>query len=345
VKVNWLAEAEENKRYFSGLKQIWIESTVAFQVYDKKSDATYNRLITRIKSHQSEGTGLELNGRVKKIGLKFYRAASVILALVSLSVSILYISGIKKDKPIVSYNEIVIPYGSKSSLVLSDGTKIWLNSGSKLRYPEKFTGDKRSVFLEGEAYFDVTPNKKKIFIVNTSRVNVKVYGTKFNIKCFPDEKSIETALVSGSIELEKIGKNGKVSESIKMKPHQIVSYSKDNDKFVLFGPEMDEKTTGRKTQGNLIHIDPIQPKTIEIVTSWKDNKLTFRSDSINVLTEKLQRWYNVTIDLQADELKKFTFTGTFTTETIEQALKYLQLTTPFSYQIDKNYIKINSITN
>jgi transmembrane sensor len=294
----------------------------------------------RISSHHQERTGYELKEKDRSKGFKFYKTAAAVLALISLSASILFITNIKRKNQVVSYSEIVIPYGSKSSLILSDGTKIWLNSGSKLRYPDRFVGDKRAVFLEGEAFFEVTPNKKSMFIVNTSQVNIKVYGTKFNLKCFPDEKNIETALVSGSIEIEKINKNGKVTASLKMKPQQIISYSKVNDRFVLFGPSADDKSTGKRNQHNLTHIDPIQPKTIEIVTSWKDNKLTFRSDSINELTEKLQRWYNVTINLKTDELNQFTFTGTFTTETIEQALNYLQLTTPFSYQIDKNNITI-----
>jgi transmembrane sensor len=342
--INWIAEKEENKRLFSEIKMIWLESGVAYQKDDDELDNTYNRLIARIRSQQSDNFGLSLKKNSRKFGLNFYKVAAAIFALVSLSVSILYITKIEKEVPAVLYSEIVIPYGSKSSLILSDGTKIWLNSGSKLRYPDRFTGDKRDVFLEGEAFFEVTPNKKSLFVVKTAQVNVKVYGTKFNVKCFPGEKNIETALVSGSIELEKIGNNGKVIKTFKMKPRQIVAYSKANDQFVLFDSTSFNKSKGSKQSPNFRHMEPIQPKSIDIVTSWKDNKLTFRSDSINVLTEKLQRWYNVTIELKAEELKNFTFTGTFTTETVEQALKYLQLTTPFDYEIHKNKIVINSIT-
>ena len=102
----------------------------------------------------------------------------------------------------IIYNELDIPIGSKSKITLSDGTQIWLNAGSTLKYPSKFSDKKREIFFEGEAFFDVSKDKNRPFIVRTSEINIRVLGTKFNVKSYPEDNIIEATLVSGSIEIE-----------------------------------------------------------------------------------------------------------------------------------------------
>ncbi len=280
----------------------------------------------------------------KNIGLQLLKYAAIIIFSVGLTW--LYFS--IKEKGIqgqVAFNDYRVPYGSKSSLILPDGTKIWMNSGSRIRYPEKFAEKDRTIYLEGEAFFDVTHNPKRPFIVKTSDINIKVYGTRFNVKSFPEESIIETALLSGSIEIERTNAAGKVLNNIKMLPNQIVSYSKKKGDFVSDEtskktPE-DHKMVSIVYPGKVKEVKPIAAVTfIELVTSWKDEKLIFKKENIQSIIIKMQRWYDVKITLQNEDLRKCIFTGTFDKETVEQALDALKLTYPFTFTINKNVIVI-----
>jgi transmembrane sensor len=243
------------------------------------------------------------------------------------------------------YSEFIVPYGSKSSVILPDGTNIRLNSGSRIKYANDFPHGERTVSLEGEAFFNVKPSEKIPFIVKTSEFNIRVYGTKFNVKSFQEEKDVEMALVSGSVVIEKVDNKGNIVQNIKIKPNQIITYSKTDDRFLLKTSEIPTEDKSKHEQNNqniepVITTEPVISQSMEKATSWINNRLTFRGDSIYDLISKLQRWYGVEIALKNKNLNKSTFTGTFDNETIEQALNALKLTTHFSYTIDKNKIII-----
>jgi transmembrane sensor len=243
------------------------------------------------------------------------------------------------------YSEFMVPYGSKSSVILPDGTKVRLNSGSKIKYADDFIKSNRVIFLEGEAFFIVKHAEKVPFVVKTSELNIRVYGTQFNVKSFQEEKNVEMALVSGSVVIEKVDKKGNIVQNIKLKPNQIITYSKTDDRFLLKTSEIPTEDKSKHEQDNqniepVITTEPVISQSMEKATSWINNRLTFRGDSIYDLISKLQRWYGVEIALKNKNLNKSTFTGTFDNETIEQALNALKLTTHFSYTIDKNKIII-----
>ena len=174
-------------------------------------------------------------------------------------------------------------------------------------------------------------------------MNIRVFGTRFNVKSFQEEKNIETTLISGSIVIEKTDHRGNIIQNVRLKPNQIVSYSKENEKFLIRTSENNPEKkpeAGRNVPEPITIAEPKIKQTIDMAISWKDNKLTFKRDSIYGLITKLQRWYDVEITLENKDLKNSTFTGTFDNETIEQALDALKLTTHFSYSIDKNRIII-----
>jgi transmembrane sensor len=233
-------------------------------------------------------------------------------------------------------NELTIPMGSKSKITLSDGTQVWLNSGSTLKYPAVFQNRKREIYLEGEAFFDVTHDKNRPFIVSTSEIHVKVLGTKFNIKSYPDENLIETTLVSGSIEIEAKQQGEKRKRRVKLEPNQKATFSRTTNELLLADtrePENIEPMPVAK-----IHI--AQEVNTEIETSWKDNKLVFSRERLEDIAKSLERWYDVHIILEDSILKEYRYTGTFEKETLEQALYALKLASPFEYTIDKNNIII-----
>lgn len=246
-----------------------------------------------------------------------------------------------KEEPdsLVAKNEVSTKYGSKSSLALPDGTKVWLNAGSKLTYDKSYGGSMREVSLSGEAFFDVVKDSQKPFIIHTGKMDIRVLGTVFNVKCYPDEHRTETSLLRGSIEVTLKDRKDKIN-------------LKSNEKLIITDSEYDKKTTALKTvdpaavkiQEPMIILSHLtrEPVNNDIVeTSWVDNKLVFNSETFEDIAVKMERWYGVTIDLNSEKIKKKRFTGTFENETISQALTAMQFTVPFSFTINKDHVIIS----
>jgi ferric-dicitrate binding protein FerR (iron transport regulator) len=312
-------------------------------IHNITTENTWNKIKSRIAEDKS--IKISFQKPIPRIVYTIigYAAALALIILVSWSIYHFYTN--KGSLAGNAYNEYIVPYGSKSTVILPDGSKIRLNSGSKIKYSGDFNKGERIVFLEGEAFFDVKPSEKKPFIVKTAVLNIRVFGTRFNVKSFKEEKNVETTLISGSVVVEKVDKNGRVIQNIQLKPNQIITYSKAEDQFMLKTSALSVEERSAKEHNihkiePIITIEPVIGKSVEEATSWVNNKLTFRGDSINTLISKLQRWYDVEITLKNKNLNKSTFTGTFDNETIEQALNALRLTTHFSYTIDKNKITI-----
>lgn len=323
------------------LKGIWNET----ENYNHSIDS--GKIWNKIKDNINSNSAIKLtttDQRLKEKYKWFSYAAVLVLAIGIFWYTFEY-SGLFKTlsaypRPVVS--EYVVPYGSKSKIILSDSTKIWLNSGSKLRFDSDYNLNSRTVYLDGEAFFDVTSNKELPFYVKTNRINVKVYGTKFNVKAFHEDETIETTLISGSVVLEKTNENGDVIQHFKLKPNQIASYSQKLGKITLFSeaePEHKQSTLQKKSPA-IKSINPEISQDIKMAIAWKDNQLNFKGETFDNLILKLQRWYNVKITLKNEKLKDYRFTGTFDNETIEQALDALQHTTHFNFTIKENKIII-----
>ena len=185
-----------------------------------------------------------------------------------------------KNNTKVEYNTIMIPRGGEYQVELSDGTKVWLNAETQLRIPTAFVGTERRVFLKGEAYFDVTKNDKQPFIVETDLGEVKVYGTQFNVKFYPEEKEIKATLVEGNIGF----KSEEVAE-LKIKPGYQLRLAEGAKK-----PE-------------------VKPVKIYNEIAWKNRMFCFESERLESIMLKLERWYNVDIIFEDSGLKKFKFSG------------------------------------
>lgn len=266
---------------------------------------------------QHKKTGI----RISIFRLAMAAAAAVILAfVVGFYVNALYFNESITPGRVV-YNEVYVPLGSRSQITLSDGTRVWLNAGSKMRYPMNFSSTSREVILEGEAYFDVAKMRDKIFIVKTSDVNVKVYGTQFNIKAYADESIIQTTLVEGSLSVEP-SKNSILKKAVMLKPYQSASYYKS-------------KKGGEKSEKQLMVTPTADPLT---VTSWKDSKWIITGEELDELAIKLERRYNVKITFEDESLKNYKFSGTLKEETFEQVLKIVQLSMPIVYTVEENNV-------
>ncbi|WP_149276253.1 FecR family protein [Pareuzebyella sediminis] len=213
------------------------------------------------------------------------------------------------------YNEIYIPFGQTFKLVLSDGTLVWLNAGSKLRFPTSFNGSEktRTVYLDGEAYLEVVTNKQKPFIVNTQEVGVKVLGTKFNIASYDTDDYIATTLVEGSV---NVYETRAPENAITLSPNFQAKYQKIGNNF---------STT-------LVDTD--------VFTSWMRDRLIIDNLKFSEILAKLERKYFVQFINKAGHLNNEVFKGEFVDEDIESVLKTISLSTPFNYEINQNTITI-----
>ena len=239
-------------------------------------------------------------------------------------------------------SEISTRNGSKTTLLLPDGTKVWLNAGSKLSYDSAFGKTLREVSLSGEGYFDVVKNKEKPFVIHASKINIKVLGTEFDVKSYPSDKTTEASLIRGSIEVTF---NDQPSKRVILKPNEKIVV--DNFKFENQLAQTADKPRSQNAASELSGKIAVKAVTREIKTgdvietSWVENRLIFQDESFEEIAHKLERWYGVTIQFDDDQLKAEHLTGSFTNETIRQALDALKFTADFSYTMDSaNNIRI-----
>jgi len=221
-------------------------------------------------------------------------------------------------------NEVTTHPGSKSKLQLPDGSVVWLNAGSKLTYKKEYGQQRREVILSGEGYFDVVKMEDKPFLIHTSNITIKVLGTAFNVKAYPEDKQTETSLIRGSIEV-----------TIKNRPDNKIILS-PNEKLIVenesfFKQEKDSVKTAQPVISiNKLRHNPVDSTVAEI--QWVENKLVFNDESFAEVAVKMERWYDVEIELTDPQLLQKRLTGNFEKETIEQALEALKISIPFSYE-------------
>jgi len=220
------------------------------------------------------------------------------------------------EKPTLAetYNTIVIPKAGEYSFTLADGTKVWVNSNTKLKYPVKFIGNKRLVYLEGEAYFEVTKDKNKPFIVKTyAGMEVEVLGTKFNIEAYKGNDNIKTTLLSGKVRVNKAKE-----ESI-LKPNQQAVFD--------------------RMSGEIVKRDVDAYRYI----AWKEGKFLFDNERLEDIMIKLSRWYNVEVFYMNQEVKDFHFTGDMERYSdIATILKLIEQSTNIRFRIKNNTIIIST---
>ncbi len=236
-------------------------------------------------------------------------------------------------------SQVSTSYGSKSKVVLPDGTLVWLNSGSNLTYNNrKFGKESRAVVLVGEAYFEVAHDADHPFIIHAGKINVKVLGTAFDIKSYPSDPTIQATLIRGAIEVSFANQPKK---KVRLKPHQTLTVV--NNAMMIAGNRVN-KGLAQSKNGYTVNPVTVMPEDSTIVeTSWVDNKLAFRSEAFPQLARQMERWYNVNINFTDSQVKQYKFTGIFKNESLEQALKALKITAPFNYRVNGDEVYISSI--
>ncbi len=285
----WIESSPENQKEFTTLKDIWDFSL-------SKPDCSNDQLAQFYKKQ------LEKSNKQRRLWIRSSVAVAAVLVL-GLVISIL----IPRSARIIVENEQVfsVPLGSKSKVLLADGTEVNLNSGSELRYSADFSSKKRVVRLSGEGFFKVKSDKENPFVVQTSDFDVKVTGTEFNIYTYSENKVATATLAEGAIHLEIKGSG----QTFEIKPGEKFELDRTNRKYVL------------------------EQADIESETAWKDGQFIFRNIPFPELVQRLERWYDVKLEYSGTELQNFKFTGRFKNqETIWQVLDALKLTSPIDYR-------------
>jgi transmembrane sensor len=337
---------EIDSKIIAWLYMIWDESSkrsIGFHsegIYEKIRK-NFNLPVKSLKEERGYANYVIEKGNKtnRKIVLKLLKYAAVFIVAAVSSYFLLNYSGPGEELLEETYTEIKINKGSKSTIVLPDSTIIRLNSGSYLRYPDHFKGINRQVYFEGEAFFDVKTGQPFPFYVNTGNISIKVTGTEFNVKSFPDDQFIETTLISGRIIIEKRDQEKNLKNQIVLNPNQYAVYNKNTNKLEITDLIIEEEII--PIQAVRVTTEPKIIKSPKINTAWKDDKFVFYDESLDKLAIRLEWWFDVNIEIVDEELKEYRFSGTFKDENIEQALNALKLASSFEFQINQDQVTIS----
>jgi ferric-dicitrate binding protein FerR (iron transport regulator) len=221
---------------------------------------------------------------------------------------------------------IQVGYGGKSMLVLADGTKVWLNAGSRLVYPASFPGERREVELEGEAFFDVAQQAHQPFFVHTGKITVRVLGTRFDVKAYKEDAQVSATLISGKIQVIL---NEDPEKKILLSPHE---------KLTVVNGTTNKKIVGNDTMENELRYQVQFLPQAE--TDWINDRMIFNNESFDEVARQMERRYAVRIEFGNEVLKREHVSGVFEKESLQQALEILKMTTKFNYKIDSNQVKL-----
>jgi len=304
----WRMESNENEILYLENKKAWDAIFLLHEMEQFNSFEALKKVNERISNQETTNWRVYIQ-RV---------AAILLLPLLVYSgyVSIRNISLKKQQEEHVVMQTISSRQGMVTQFELADGTEVWLNSGSSLQFPTRFTGDLREVKLSGEVFFKVKKNEKQPFQVNTKGLNIEVLGTSFDVVSYDNEKQTEVILVEGKVKLST--ERDQVKKEIgTMRPGQRVVYKEDIQKV-----EAEEVV-------------------VDKYIAWRDGNLIFRDDKMEDVVKRLSRWFNVEIVINDPEIKQYEYKATFRNETLIQVLNLLKISAPIEYQIIGNKLLPN----
>jgi ferric-dicitrate binding protein FerR (iron transport regulator) len=292
-----LGESKVDEELFYEIKSLWIRSSLNNRELDV--DSSYNEFLHKI-NRKARPRKITLVSRVMKY------AAILLLMLCIGGLTGYFYSERNTGNAYSGIQKFSALKGSVSIVELTDGTKIWLNSGSQLTYREDPKGKQRLAELTGEAFFEVTHNEKFPFLVKAGKLTVRDLGTAFNIKAYSTDRLVETSLVEGKAEI--LNSSGGLLSLLK--PGDNAIYTTDNGK---------------------IEIKPIENN---VLSAWRDGKFVIRDQRLEDIFRELSRWYDVEFRFENPKFKDYRYTGNIKkTTTAQHILKMLKLTTHFNYRI------------
>jgi len=302
---DWKAKSRDNADLLEEYRKLWRSMGL---LKEMEAVDTVKALRTVHKKIDSEGSS-----SYRLITILSRIAAILFIPLLSYAL-IAGFSGNGKAadrKSDIAWQTMSTGIGMRGTIELPDGSRVTLNSGSEIQYPTRFSKGIREIKLIGEAFFEVSKDKKHPFIVNTGKMNAEVLGTTFNVSAYNDEMPVKVILATGCVSLFSGDWNSKTEMGI-LKPGQIAVFNNESKEL------------------SVSNVDT------EKFLAWKDGNIIFRDDPMSDVIDRLERWFNVDIYVADDEILNYEFTAKFHDETLTQVLTLLKLSSEIEYSIEKN---------
>jgi ferric-dicitrate binding protein FerR (iron transport regulator) len=345
----WFSDAESEDELYKKSLQFWDGISLEPNIIEYNETNILDHIHHKIKIE--EAVFLNRTNIFKSIT----RYAAIFIVAFSLSgILFFYVGKNRVTYPKQSSSELIVPLGSRAQFFLPDGTTVTLNAGSRLKYDNRFGITDRVVQLEGEGYFKVAKDASRPFTVKTLFLNVRALGTEFNVKAYPDDRTIETTLVEGSVKIESIS-DKKNAEIFVLKPNQKLTFFKKDSTIVdeTAGPKGKIENKTQPVQEQKLKSIPrlvTENVNIEPIISWKEDRWIFEKQSLSQMAIALERKFDVQINFESERLKTFRFTGIILAEPIEQVLEVMSITAPINFKLkgrvvtlseNKNFEKLN----
>lgn len=298
---------------------------------EELANSGWRQLEGRLKMGEredSDGSAASKTPRFRQLWR--WAAAAAVIVLFAGSVTWYFQGDRNPFKPRYADKVSNVGYGSREKLILSDGTTVWLNAGSKLHYPDVFPGDKREVTLEGEGFFEVAKHVDMPFFVHAGKITVKVLGTSFDVKAYKEDAAITTTLISGKVQ---VSMDGEPDEKIILSPNEKVT-------IMNVVPEV------KRAQVRAVNVLRYQVQRVSSVVdslperAWVENRLVINDETFEEVARVLERRYNVDIEITDERLREEHVSGIFEKETIQQVLDILEMTTKFKYSIGGKKVRL-----
>lgn len=243
-------------------------------------------------------------------------------------------SGKVKDM-VAKSNEVATRKGSKSKISLPDGTQVWLNADTRLTYSNDFMGEQREVYLSGEAFFDVVHIEKRPFIIHANKIDIKVLGTAFNVRNYPQDKFVETSLIRGKIE---VNFRDRPSEKITLHPNEKLTI---NDQDI--SPAVKKSYPGAEVAAKVTikTLTPMLKDSSVAEIAWINDELVFTNKTMEQIALELERRDNISVVFKDEIVKQYRYSATFGSESIDKILAVISLSKKFNYTIDGKKVTIS----
>jgi ferric-dicitrate binding protein FerR (iron transport regulator) len=328
---DYLSQRKNDREISILMRTYWNETMEGPPDGSRSNPALYEKIQAAIEADRHKRAQRKLTAYTWGL-----RAAAVVL-IALITGSIFYIRT-KQNLLARQWYNITTPLGAKTQITLPDSTIIWLNAGSSLEYSNEFGSKSREVHLSGEAFFDVFQNPSMLFLVKTSELIIKSYGTAFNVKSYPDEGTIETTLIEGSIGITRSSFEDKKKDEVLMEPNQRVVYYRKTKtmKTTESEGEIEDTPASSTPESNVQKTTYLISKGIDTkeFTSWLEGTIFISSETLLDLSVKLERKYNVSIHFESEELKNLRFTGSLENETVEQVIHAIGIAARIDYEIE-----------
>ena len=334
------------------LSEMWQQSTQPNK--SDESEGPYMRNIMKYKDEFFVVTDSEERNRgetafeeIKAPSHSFLKRKNLavlsIIAFLILTTGVIYSLTKKTTAGLVpnqGISSVVTKNGSRTKIILPDGSQVWLNAGSNLDYNNStFNKELREVSLNGEAYFDVTQNHEKPFIIHTKKMDIKVLGTVFNVRSYSDEKISEAALIKGSIEVTL---KDRKDQKIILKPNEKISIANEEPTTAIKEDKVIRANAKPVPIPQIVVKELKANPTSNIIgeIAWTQNKLYFEDESLENIGLRMEKWFGKKVTIANESLKNLHYTGNFENETIEEVLLYLKLSKSFNFRLGNDNVVI-----